>query len=217
MHTEYDQRNERREYRAGGLSRANLAAEPLAQFARWLDDAVASDIKDPTAMALATVGGAGTPSMRTVLLKHFDANGFCWYTDYRSRKGRELAENPDAALLFHWREWDRQVRISGRVERLSKAQSENYFQSRPLESRFAAAASVQSAPIADRKALEQALESLRRRHPTAGPPRPPEWGGHRLRPKEYEFWQGREGRLHDRLVFSRSAGASGWTVTRLQP
>lgn len=215
MDAQFDQRNQRREYRAAALSRASLAADPVAQFALWLDEAAASGIKDPTAMALATVGSAGAPSLRTVLLKHFDADGFCWYTDYRSRKGLELAENPEAALLFHWREWDRQVRISGSVQRLPTAQSEAYFQSRPLESRFAAAASVQSAPIADRSALEQALEALQSRHP-AGPPRPPEWGGYRLRPVEYEFWQGREGRLHDRLVF-RQGGPSGWTVTRLQP
>ena len=216
MDTEFDQRDQRREYQAAALSRGSLAADPLAQFAAWLEEAAASGIKDPTAMALATVGTAGEPSLRTVLLKHFDADGFCWYTDYRSRKGRELAGNPNAALLFHWREWDRQVRISGTVERLPAAQSDAYFQSRPAESRFAAAASVQSAPVPDRKTLEQALAALRRRHPNDAPPRPPQWGGYRLRPDAYEFWQGREGRLHDRFAFRRN-GPDGWTVTRLQP
>ena len=216
MDGEFDQRGQRREYRAAALSRSNLAADPLAQFAAWLEQAAASGIKDPTAMALATVSGGGEPSLRTVLLKHFDADGFCWYTDYRSRKGKDLAGNPNAALLFHWREWDRQVRISGTVERLPAAQSDAYFQSRPAESRFAAAASVQSAPVPDRKTLERALAALRRRHPKDAPPRPPQWGGYRLRPSEYEFWQGREGRLHDRFAFRRK-GSDSWTVTRLQP
>ena len=216
MDGEFDQRSQRREYRAAALSRRSLAADPLAQFAAWLEQAAASGIKDPTAMALATVGAAGEPSLRTVLLKHFDADGFCWYTDYRSRKGRELAGNPNAALLFHWREWDRQVRISGTVERLPAAQSDAYFRSRPPESRFAAAAAVQSAPVPDRKVLEQALAALRRRHPKDAPPRPPQWGGYRLCPSEYEFWQGREGRLHDRFAFRRK-GSDSWTVTRLQP
>ena len=216
MDGEFDQRSQRREYRAAALSRSNLAADPLAQFAAWLEQAAASGLKDPTAMALATVSANGEPSLRTVLLKHFDADGFCWYTDYRSRKGKELAGNRNAALLFHWREWDRQVRISGTVERLPAAQSDAYFQSRPPESRFAAAASVQSAPVQDRATLERALAALRRRHPKDAPPRPPQWGGYRLRPSEYEFWQGREGRLHDRFAFRRK-GSDSWTVTRLQP
>ncbi len=216
MEAEFDQRSQRREYQGAALNRTSLAADPVAQFALWLDAAVASGIKDPTAMALATTGPAGMPSVRSVLLKHFDAGGFCWYTDYRSRKGLELAANPHAALLFHWREWDRQVRISGPVERLSAAQSEAYFQSRPVDARFAAAASLQSAPVADRKTLEKALQALRRRHPNDGPPRPSEWGGYRLHPVEFEFWQGREGRLHDRLVFQKG-GPSGWRVSRLQP
>ena len=212
----FDQRGQRREYQAAALSRSNLAADPLAQFAAWLEQAAASGLKDPTAMALATVSANGEPSLRTVLLKHFDADGFCWYTDYRSRKGKELAGNRNAALLFHWREWDRQVRISGTVERLPAAQSDAYFQSRPPESRFAAAASVQSAPVQDRATLERALAALRRRHSKDAPPRPPQWGGYRLRPSEYEFWQGREGRLHDRFAFRRK-GSDSWTVTRLQP
>ena len=167
-------------------------------------------------MALATAGAGGAPSVRIVLLKHFDAHGLCWYTDYRSQKGVELADNPAASVLFHWRERDRQVRISGAVRRLSAAESEAYFASRPADSRYAAAASVQSAPVASRDALEQAVRALRQSHAPDAVPRPPEWGGYRLHPVEYEFWQGREGRLHDRFRYRRSE-SGGWDIVRLQP
>ena len=160
-------------------------------------------------MALATAGADGAPSVRIVLLKHFDANGLCWYTDYRSLKGVELAENPAASVLFHWRERDRQVRISGPVQRLSAAESQAYFESRPADSRYASAASVQSAPVANRQALEQAVQALRQAHAPDGVPRPPEWGGYRLRPVEYEFWQGREGRLHDRFRYRKDDAGFG--------
>ena len=211
-----DQRSRRRDYGGAGLSRAGLAADPRLQFSAWLEDAIAHGALDPTAMALATADADGAPSVRMVLLKHFDAKGLCWYTDYRSQKGVELAENPAASVLFYWREQDRQVRISGAVRRLSAAESEAYFASRPGDSRFAAAASVQSAPAASREALEQAVQSLRQAHALDAVPRPPEWGGYRLRPKEYEFWQGREGRLHDRFRYRRG-DAGGWDVARLQP
>ncbi len=211
-----DQRTRRREYGTAALNRANLATDPLAQFAAWLDDAVAHGAVDATAMALATAGAGGMPSVRIVLLKHFDANGLCWYTDYRSLKGTELAENPFASALFHWREQDRQVRISGSVERLSAAESAAYFESRPPDSRYAAAASVQSAPVANRAALEQAVQALRQAHAPDAPPRPPDWGGYRLRPLEYEFWQGRLGRLHDRFRY-RISGSGEWGIVRLQP
>jgi pyridoxamine 5'-phosphate oxidase len=154
--------------------------------------------------------------VRIVLLKHFDEQGLCWYTDYRSRKGSDLAANPRAAVVFHWREQSRQVRISGVVERLPAGDSDSYFQSRPDDSRFSAAASEQSAAVDRRATLEQRVAELKRRYPDGAVPRPPEWGGYRLRPDRYEFWQGREGRLHDRFEFT-SDGAGGWTITRLQP
>ena len=215
MNDEYDQRRARREYGATALRRSDLAANPLDQFTRWLRAATGLGIKDATAMALATVGKNATPSVRIVLLKHFDAQGYCWYSDYQSRKGGELAENARASALFYWREFDRQVRITGRVEKLSAEISEKYFQSRPEESRFAAAASVQSAPVPDRKTLERAVAELRARHVGGAPPRPARWGGYRLRPEEYEFWQGRAGRLHDRFLYVGQAGE--WVARRLQP
>ena len=216
MNDEYDQRGARREYSLEPLRRSNLAADPLDQFARWLQAAVEGGAKDATAMALATAGRDGAPSVRIVLLKHFDARGLCWYSDYRSRKGADLAENARASAVFYWRDFDRQVRISGPIEMLPAAESEDYFHTRPEDSRFAAAASVQSAPISDRAALERAVAQLRRQHADGAPPRPAEWGGYRLCPREYEFWQGREGRLHDRFVFARSS-SGGWDVRRLQP
>lgn len=211
-----DHRSRRREYDGAGLRRADLAADPLAQFSEWLEAAIADGIADPIAMALATAGADQTPSVRIVLLKHFDAQGLCWYTDYRSAKGTELAENPFASVLFHWREQDRQVRISGPVRRLPAAESDAYFESRPLDSRYASAASVQSATIADRQVLEQAVWALRQAHAPDALPRPPEWGGYRLRPVEYEFWQGRPSRLHDRFRY-RISDAGGWDLVRLQP
>ncbi len=210
-----DLRTRRREYDGGPLRRTDVAG-PLEQFAAWLEAAEAGGCWDATSMALATVSADGAPSLRMVLLKHFDAQGFCWYTDYRSPKGVDLTHNSRAALLFYWREWSRQVRITGRVERLSAQASETYFQSRPEDSRFAAAACVQSAPVADRATLERSLLALRKRHPEGDVPRPEQWGGYRLRPQELEFWQGRAGRLHDRLVY-RSNGEGGWVVGRLQP
>lgn len=211
----HDQRDNRREYAAPALRRSNLAADPLVQFQRWLADALDAGLADATAMALATADGAGVPSVRIVLLKHFDTSGFCWYTDYRSRKSRDLADNPHASALFHWRELHRQVRLTGTVERLDAAAADAYFHSRPEQSRLSAAASVQSAPVADRATLEQRVAELRRRFPEGRVPRPEAWGGFRLMPEEYEFWQGREGRLHDRFRFSRRG--EGWQVERLQP
>ena len=211
-----DQRSRRREYGGAGLRRVGLAADPRLQFSAWLEDAIAHGVLDPTAMALATAGAGGAPSVRIVLLKHFDEAGLCWYTDYRSQKGVELAENPAASVLFYWREQDRQVRISGAVQPLCAAESEAYFESRPADSRCAAAASVQSAPVASREALEKAVRVLRQSHVSDAVPCPPEWGGYRLRPTEYEFWQGRAGRLHDRFRYRRS-DAGAWDIVRLQP
>ncbi len=216
MNGSFDERQLRREYSGRALRRAHLAQNPLDQFAHWLRTATDTGIKDATAMALATVGRDGAPSVRIVLLKHFDAAGFCWYTDYRSRKGVELAANPHAAIAFYWQDFDRQVRISGRVEQLEAETSERYFNSRPQDSRFAAAASTQSAPVQNRESLDSAVAQLRRRYGNGAPPRPRHWGGYRLCPDEYEFWQGRPGRLHDRFQYVKSA-SEGWSVRRLQP
>lgn len=210
-----DQRSTRREYTAQALRRADLAGDPLEQFERWFGAAVDAQIADATAMALATASADGRPSVRIVLLKHFDADGFCWYTDYRSAKGEDLAANPQAACLFHWRELHRQVRISGTVERLDEQAAQAYFDSRPLDSRLSAAASRQSAPVADRETLERRVQALRREHPDGRVPRPADWGGYRLKASAFEFWQGREGRLHDR--FRYAAHDDGWLIERLQP
>ena len=211
-----DQRDNRRDYAAHWLRRSNLAADPLEQFQRWFAEALDAGIKDATAMALATADEQGRPSVRIVLLKHFDEAGFCWYTDYRSQKGRELAQNPRASCLFHWRELDRQVRLSGTVTRLDQRAATNYFDSRPADSRFSAAASTQSAPVDDRAALEARVAELRRRHPDGRVPKPHQWGGYCLSPAGYEFWQGREGRLHDRFRFTRDHSGA-WVAQRLQP
>jgi pyridoxamine 5'-phosphate oxidase len=210
-----DQRDTRRDYASAPLRRDALAADPVEQFQQWFGEALETAVPDPTAMALATAAADGQPSVRIVLLKHFDADGFCWYTDYRSGKGSDLAANPRASCLFYWGPLHRQVRISGRVEKLDPASADAYFASRPEDSRFSAAASRQSTPVASRDALEARVADLRRRHPDGAVPRPAEWGGYRLRPEAFEFWQGREGRLHDRFRFTRAA--SDWQVERLQP
>ena len=166
-------------------------------------------------MTLATATAQGMPSVRIVLLKHFDADGFCWYTDKSSQKGAELAANPQASLLFYWRELERQVRISGVVEALEDRFNDEYFHSRPEDSRFSAAASQQSQPVEARDTLKARIAELRRQHPDGDVPRPAQWGGYRLRAQQIEFWQGRENRLHDRFRFTREA--AGWLIERLQP
>jgi pyridoxamine 5'-phosphate oxidase len=210
-----DQRHTRREYTTAGLRRRDLAGDPLEQFERWFREAVDAAIDDATAMALATAGSDGRPAVRIVLLKHFDADGFCWYTDYRSAKGRDLTQNPYASCLFHWRELSRQVRLSGPVFRLEPQAAVDYFASRPADSRLSAAASQQSAPVASRDELEARVADLRQAHPDGAVAKPDDWGGYRLQPEAYEFWQGREGRLHDRFRFTRRGG--GWEIERLQP
>ena len=212
---EIDHRSTRREFLHGELHRADLLPEPHAMLARWLQDAEAAGNFDVTAMALATANLTGQPSVRWVLLKHFDARGLCFYTDGRSRKGQELADNPQASLAFYWPENDRQVRVEGRVERLPDADNEAYFNQRPLGSRMAAAASHQSQPIAARAVLEERLDALRAQYPAGDVPRNPDWGGYRLLPEVYEFWQGRESRLHDRFTYTRTA--DGWDIQRLMP
>ncbi|MDM7322471.1 MAG: pyridoxamine 5'-phosphate oxidase [Gammaproteobacteria bacterium] len=212
---EIDHRSTRREFLYGELHRRDLLPEPHAMLARWLKAAEAVGNFDPTAMALATATPDGRPSVRWVLLKHFDARGLCFYTDRRSRKGRELAANPWASVAFYWPENDRQVRVEGRVEPLSEADNEAYFNQRPVGSRFAAAASHQSQPIASRAELEARVEALKQMYPAGNVPRNPAWGGFRLLPEVYEFWQGRESRLHDRFTYTRTA--DGWAIQRLMP
>ncbi len=205
----------RREYLASPLHRDALAADPVEQFRRWLADASRVAPDDATSMTLATADAGGMPSARIVLLKHFDRDGFAWYTDYRSAKGAELAQNPQAALLFYWYGLERQVRIQGRVEKLSAAQGAKYFHERPRGSQLSAAASRQSAVIESRAALEAAVARLDAAHPGDAIPHPPAWGGYRLVPQQFEFWQGRESRLHDRFRYRLQDGQ--WLIERLQP
>ena len=207
----------RKEYEQGSLDETTAATDPIRQFALWYDDAVTAGVPEPEAMTLDTAAPDGHPSARMVLLRGFDDRGFCFFTNYESRKGRELAANPRAALTFHWATLERQVRIEGRVERTTAAESDAYFTSRPSTSRIGAWSSPQSEVIADRAALESLYERFRTAHPDdAAIPRPEHWGGFRLVPERIEFWQGRPSRLHDRLVFRRGP-TSGWIVERLAP
>lgn len=204
----------RQEYMRAGLHEKDLEADPLAQFGNWFEEALRSGVALPNAMTLATATKRGRPSARAVLLKGFDERGFVFYTHYRSRKGRELEENPQAMLLFCWEELERQVGIEGRASRVSAAESDDYFASRPLGSRLSAIVSPQSERVTSREALEILLEQAAKRWREA-PPRPEHWGGYRLAPERFEFWQGRKDRLHDRLCYSRAGG--GWKIERLAP
>ena len=207
----------RKEYEQGVLDEAAVDPDPIRQFAAWYDEAVAAGVPEPEAMTLSTATPEGRPSARIVLLRGFDERGFCFFTNYESRKGRELAANPQAALTFHWAEPERQVRIEGRIEQTTPAESDAYFKSRPSTSRIGAWSSPQSQVIAGREPLEQLFARFRTEHPDdAAIPRPPHWGGFRLIPERIEFWQGRPSRLHDRLQFSREA-SGGWAIVRLAP
>jgi pyridoxamine 5'-phosphate oxidase len=206
----------RRDYIRAALDERDAAPDPIVQFRAWLAEAIAADPLDPTAMTLATVDGEGRPSARIVLLKGCDERGFVFFTNYGSRKARELAANPHAALLFYWPAFDRQVRVEGTVEKTSRAETAAYFATRPLASQLSAWASRQSAPIASREELESAAAEQAARFAASEVPAPDFWGGFRLRPSAVELWQGRPNRLHDRLAYRRAEDGS-WTVERLQP
>jgi pyridoxamine 5'-phosphate oxidase len=195
-----------------GLREADVDPDPLAQFGRWFDEATAAGVYEPEAVALATAGADGAPSARMVLMKGFDERGFRFFTNYESRKGTELEENPRAALLFHWKELARQVRIEGPVERVPPAESAAYFASRALGSRLSAVASPQSRVIGSREELERRVEALAGSEPEV----PAHWGGYLLNPQVYELWQRGEHRLHDRLRYRRAEGG-GWVLDRLAP
>ncbi|HGL4257611.1 pyridoxamine 5'-phosphate oxidase [Burkholderia dolosa] len=204
-------------YSRASLDEADVAPDPFAQFDRWFNEALAAKLPEPNTMTLATVGADGRPSARIVLIKGVDARGFVFFTNYESRKGRELAAHPYAALLFYWIELERQVRIEGRIEKTSAEESDRYFASRPLGSRIGAWASEQSAVIDSRATLEAREKAVAERFGD-DPPRPPHWGGYRVVPDAIEFWQGRPSRLHDRLLYTRDASApQGWTISRLSP
>jgi len=205
----------RKEYTTGGLTEADAGTDPFALFHRWFEQAVAAELIDPNAMILATCTPDGTPSARAVLLKALDARGFTFFTNYDSRKGREMEANPRVALVFLWHQLERQVRVEGRVEIVSAAESDEYYAKRPLGSRLGAWASPQSAVIAGREVLEHAHAELTAKYPDGDPPRPPNWGGYRVLPEAIEFWQGRKSRLHDRIRFTRTA--TGWQRDRLAP
>ena len=204
----------RKNYTFGQLSETEVPPNPLSLFQLWFDQAIKAECPEPNSMTLATADAAGNPSARIVLLKGADETGFTFFTNYDSQKGKELAVRPQAALLFHWHELERQVRIKGVVERVSPAESDEYFQSRPAASRIGAWASPQSAEIPNREFLEEAEKRFAADFGDK-PPRPDHWGGYRLRPTEIEFWQGRPSRFHDRIHYQLD-GAQ-WRITRLAP
>ena len=205
----------RREYELAGLDERDVAPDPIDQFARWFDETRAAGVPEPNAMILSTIAAEG-PSARTVLLKGFDHHGFQFFTGYESAKGRELAADPRASLLFLWHELERQIRIRGRVEKVSRQASEEYFAKRPRGSQLGAWASDQSRPIGSRSELEKRLSDMEKRWEGKEIPAPPTWGGYLLKHESMEFWQGRPNRLHDRIVYLRGPSGS-WALSRLMP
>jgi pyridoxamine 5'-phosphate oxidase len=206
----------RKNYSLGSLDVADVDHDPFRQFDKWFQQAIDAKLPEPNAMTLATVDSRGRPSARIVLIKGIDESGFVFYTNYESRKGRELSANPHASLLFHWIELERQVRIEGRIVKTDAEQSDAYFASRPLGSRIGAWASNQSQVIESRSQLEVREREISLQYGDH-PPRPPYWGGYRLVPDAIEFWQGRPSRLHDRLLFTRTGENAPWQIARLSP
>lgn len=205
----------RRDFESEGLDREHLNDDPMIQFETWFEDARKAGILEPNAMSLATTGSDGLPDLRTVLLKYFDERGFVFYTNYGSRKAREIDENPKAALLFPWIGLNRQLRIQGAVEKVSKTESLRYFASRPRGSQLGAWVSEQSQVITSRGLLEQKVAEMKKKFSAGEVPLPDFWGGYRVVPERIEFWQGRPSRLHDRFEYVRDGDA--WTIQRLQP
>lgn len=207
---------DRREYQYAGLSHRDLDPDPIAQFDVWLNQALTQRLRDATAMSLATVSSDGQPSLRTVLLKFFDSTGFVFYTNQESRKAREISHNPKVALLFYWREFDRQIIITGNAAKVSAGESLKYFLTRPRESRLGAWVSAQSSVISSRAVLEEKFEEIKRKFADGEIPLPSFWGGYRIEPFSIEFWQGRVNRLHDRFIYRRQPDST-WLIERLAP
>jgi pyridoxamine 5'-phosphate oxidase len=205
----------RKEYTRAGLNEIDVDPDPIVQFHEWFEKVIDADLHEPNAMILATATTDGKPSARTVLLKSYDERGFVFYTNYEGRKAKEIEANPTCALLFHWGELERQIRIEGRVGRVPDAESDAYFAGRPRGSRLGAWASQQSRSVEGRSVLEARVRALEKEYEGREIPRPPFWGGYRVESDTIEFWQGRENRLHDRLVYLRNEG--GWKIVRLQP
>lgn len=205
----------RKDYQLKSLTEAEVAKDPFAQFSVWWDEAVASAIDEVNAMALSTVSSAGKPSSRIVLLKGFNEQGFVFFTNYKSEKGRQIEQQQFVSLLFFWKELERQVRIEGVATKVTPEESDTYFHSRPVGSRLGAWASPQSQKITDRSVLEQALENVTAEYAETAIPRPPHWGGYRVIPSSIEFWQGRSSRLHDRILYEQVDGV--WQISRLAP
>ncbi len=214
MHKTNDLKNMRLNYEQGQLLESNIDLNPFNQFKKWFDQAVEAKIIEPNAMTIATATKEGIPSARVVLLKGFDETGFVFYTNYHSRKGKELNDNPFAAILFWWREFERQIRIEGKIEKISRKESEEYFNQRPLKSRYGTLASEQSEIIENREVLEKRFADLEKQY-GANPPTPENWGGYKLIPAKFEFWQGRTSRLHDRICYHKEN--NNWKIFRLQP
>jgi pyridoxamine 5'-phosphate oxidase len=206
----------RQDYEKDSLDESAVDPDPIRQFHAWFEQATAAGIAEPHAMTVATVSPEGRPSARIVLMRGFDERGFVFYTNYQSRKGREIEANPFASLVFFWQPMERQVRVEGRVEFASEAESDEYFRGRPTGSKLGAWVSNQSGVVPGRAALETELEAIRLRFPVDEIPRPPHWGGYRVVPDSIEFWQGRRSRLHDRLLY-RKAPQGDWRIERLAP